>query len=88
MKLSNLNGIQLLERALQVTQNVAYYLPRHTDLSDLLHLRTPFEVSIITNLAIHADAELIPMKVEKNYLNGKLKAITVYFGNLIQAHDL
>lgn len=65
IQLSSLNGLQLLQRALQITLNVAYYLPRHINLGDLLLIGIPFEV-------------------EKNYLNGKLKAVTVYFGNLVQ----
>lgn len=63
LRISNLNGIQLLEHALQISQNVAYYLPRNINLDALVDIGVSFEV-------------------EKNFLNGKLKAITVYFGSL------
>jgi predicted RNA methylase len=64
---SNINGLQLLQKALQITHNVVYYLPRNLNLDDLMSLGIPFQV-------------------EKNFLNGKLKALTVYFGHLISQH--
>lgn len=64
LRVSHIDGLQLLKCALQVTQNVAFYLPRNVSLRDVIDLGVPFEV-------------------EKNFLNGKLKAVTLYFGDLI-----
>lgn len=62
---SHVDGLHLLNQALQITRNVAYYLPRNVELQEVLELGIPFEV-------------------EKNFMNGKLKAITLYFGDLMK----
>jgi len=43
---SNINGVQLLQKALQITHNVVYYLPRNLNLDDVMSLGIPFEVCI------------------------------------------
>lgn len=67
LRVSNITGVQLLQKALQITNNVVYYLPRNLNLDGVMSLGIPFEV-------------------EKNILNGKLKALTLYFGDLISQH--
>ena len=47
LQVSNIDGLQLLKYALQVTQNVAFYLPRNVNLHDVMELGVPFEVSFI-----------------------------------------
>lgn len=44
LTVSNMNGLQILKQALQITRNVAYYLPRNVDLREVLELGVPFEV--------------------------------------------
>jgi|TARA_B100001758_G_C18385492_1_gene599832 trimethylguanosine synthase len=69
------NFLQLLTLALQITPNVAFFLPRNTDLRPLLAM------SLCTSVATGDDA-VLSFEVEKNYVNGKFKAITIYFGKL------
>lgn len=47
LRVSHIDGLQLLKCALQVTQNVAFYLPRNVSLHDVIDLGVPFEVSYI-----------------------------------------
>lgn len=46
LTISNMNGLQILKQALQMTRNVAYYLPRNVELRDVVELGVPFEVRI------------------------------------------
>lgn len=41
---SHVDGLHLLNQALQITRNVAYYLPRNVELQEVLELGIPFEV--------------------------------------------
>jgi trimethylguanosine synthase len=67
--------LELLVLALQITPNVAFFLPRNTDVLPLLD-------ASLYNSATRGDDAVIRLEVEKNYINGKFKAITVYFGKL------
>ena len=58
--------MELLQLALEITENVMIFLPRNSDLQPL------------------ADAVGVPFEVEQNYLSGKLKSISVYFGLLMK----
>jgi hypothetical protein len=50
-----------------VTKNIAYFLPRNTDETELRQAAGPGET----------------FEVEENYINKSLKAITVYYGDLV-----
>ena len=63
---SGKNFVELLQLALEITENVMIFLPRNSDLQPL------------------TDAVGVPFEVEQNYLNGKLKSISVYFGLLMK----
>lgn len=58
-----LDGIKIFKEAEKITPNIAYFLPRNIEPSQLLELSN--------------DCEL-----EGNYINGKLKTVTAYFGEL------
>ena len=63
---SGVTLIHVLNIALKMCRNVAFFLPRNTDLQSLAaHLRVPF-------------------KVEREYVNGKDKSMTLYFGKLAE----
>eukprot|EP01133_Synstelium_polycarpum_P013872 gene13872-16362_t len=68
------DGFEIFEAALRISTNIAYFLPRNIDHMDLAKLT---KMSKEAGGSDHCE-------VEENYLNGKLKTITVYFGNLIQ----
>jgi len=70
---SGLDLIALLKLALTITPNVACFLPRNTDMR-------PFVSEIVLEKGNREST--VPFEIENNCLNGKLKAITIYFGNL------
>ena len=57
--------LDILRDALALTPNVAFFLPRNSNLQPIL------------------DTIDVHFEVERNYLNGKLKSITLYFGQLV-----
>ena len=62
-----LDGIEIFNAALQVTDNIAYFLPRNTNVDQIISLAGPGG----------------SVEVEQNCLNKKIKSIMVYFGDLI-----
>jgi trimethylguanosine synthase len=76
---SGLDILDLVELALAITPNVACFLPRNADLRPFVSM---FANSKIISKRGHLT---LPMEIEKNYLNGKLKAITLYFGQLAES---
>lgn len=66
MYVGKLNGFEILEKALEITPNVIYFLPKNTDLG------------LIQNRI------RIPWEIDFNFVKGKLKAVTLYFGSLIE----
>ncbi|EEH59924.1 uncharacterized protein MICPUCDRAFT_55679 [Micromonas pusilla CCMP1545] len=68
---SGIDVIALIKLSFCLTTNIALYLPKNTDL-------LPFYCS----RALFVNQAPCSFEVEKNYLNGKLKAITLYFGEL------
>ncbi|GAA5904193.1 hypothetical protein JCM5296_005524 [Sporobolomyces johnsonii] len=69
--LKPLPGAQLLSLARQLTPHVAFYLPRNTDLLEVAELA-----------GRNDDGTRETVEVEEEWMNGKLKALTVYFGEL------
>ena len=63
--------LDFLELVVTICPNVAVFLPRNTDLCSLLALVT-----------CDQSRPRYPFEAEKNYINGKLKSITLYFGGL------
>eukprot|EP00736_Rhodelphis_marinus_P010695 Rmarinus@m.22969 len=84
------DGVQLYyEVQRHVTPNIVYFLPRNTDATELQLLSQG-------KLPYVATGEMgkqgfrprhVPMEVEANFMNGKKKALTVYFGPLFQPVD-
>ncbi|XP_058810912.1 uncharacterized protein LOC131675785 [Phymastichus coffea] len=60
-------GEKLLKTAQKISRNVAYYLPKNIDTSQLLH----------------AAGSESRVEVEKNFLNDQVVAVTAYYGNLV-----
>eukprot|EP00743_Colponemidia_sp_Colp-15_P008595 GILK01009353.1.p1 GENE.GILK01009353.1~~GILK01009353.1.p1 ORF type:complete len:383 (-),score=58.48 GILK01009353.1:536-1663(-) len=65
-----MDGVKLLQESQSITSNIAYYLPRNVTANQL----TP----------LCEEGSFIEM--EHNHVNGKVKTITLYFGDLI-THD-
>lgn len=67
--LAPLHGADLFRLAQRITPNVAYYLPRNSDLLEIAALADPVKGERV--------------EVEEEWMSGKLKAITAYFGELV-----
>jgi trimethylguanosine synthase len=67
--LAPLHGRDLFHLARRITPHVAYYLPRNVDLLELATLVDPNDAG-----------ERI--EIEEEWMSGKLKAVTAYFGDL------
>ena len=62
-----LDGFEIFNAALEVTENIAYFVPRNTNVDQLISLAGPGGL----------------VEVEQNILNQKIKSVTAYFGDLI-----
>jgi hypothetical protein len=72
---------KLLEFVRKITKNIVFYIPRNTDVQEILRLLPTSNES--TTTAITAESSTVDderMEIEQNFLNKKLKAITLYFG--------
>ncbi|KAG8442044.1 hypothetical protein GDO86_011003 [Hymenochirus boettgeri] len=63
-----LDGFEVFGLSKQITKNIIYFLPRNTDLEQVVSLAGPGG----------------QVEIEQNFLNKKLKTMTVYFGDLIR----
>ncbi|GLD92687.1 hypothetical protein PINS_up001266 [Pythium insidiosum] len=72
MKIGDVSGIDLFKMAQKITSNIVYYLPKTTPISELEAL-----------LPLAGDSRL---EREHLYLNGQLKVVNGYFGNLVRDH--
>ncbi|KAK7040778.1 putative diacylglycerol O-acyltransferase tgs1 [Paramarasmius palmivorus] len=66
-----LPGKELFDLSRRITRNIAYYLPRNTDLG---------EVGALVGMEEQVE-------VEEEWMNSKLKALTCYFGGLVQGQE-
>ncbi|XP_018415617.1 PREDICTED: trimethylguanosine synthase [Nanorana parkeri] len=64
----NLDGFEVFQLSQQITQNIIYFVPRNTDVEQVASLAGPGG----------------QVEIEQNFLNKKLKTLTVYFGDLIR----
>ena len=74
--LAPLPGDQLFSLARAITPHVAFYLPRNVDIE---------EVAMLTKVFSRSDkdaAEVERVEVEEEWMAGKMKAVTVYYGDL------
>ena len=62
-----LDGFEIFNKCLEVTDNVAYFVPRQTNTDQLISLA----------------GEEGFVEIEQNVLNGRIKAITAYYGDLV-----
>ncbi|CAI9600127.1 unnamed protein product, partial [Staurois parvus] len=64
----NLDGFEVFQLSQQITKNIIYFVPRNTDVEQVASLAGPGG----------------QVEIEQNFLNKKLKTLTVYFGDLIR----
>ncbi|KAI6219517.1 Trimethylguanosine synthase [Aphelenchoides fujianensis] len=65
--MGGLNGIEIFRLAERISPNVAYFLPRNTSSAQIIGLANKHH----------------KVEIEQSFLNGKNKAITAYFGALV-----
>ncbi|TBU24183.1 S-adenosyl-L-methionine-dependent methyltransferase [Dichomitus squalens] len=73
------HGTELFKIARDITQNIAYFLPRNTSLEELSGL-------VASDGASGSASEMI--EVEEEWMGSKLKALTCYFGGLVAGQEL
>lgn len=62
------DGIKAFNAALEITENIAFFLPKNTNVDQLVSLAGPGG----------------QVEIEQNLLNTKVKTVTAYYGDLIQ----
>jgi len=62
-----MDGYKVFDAALQVSENIAYFLPKNTNIDQLVSLAGPGG----------------KVEIEQNLLKKRMKAVTAYFGDLI-----
>lgn len=62
-----MDGIKIFDAALNVTENIAYFVPKNTNVDQLISLAGPGG----------------QVEIEQNILNTKVKTVTAYFGDLV-----
>jgi len=65
-----LDGVQIFEVAHQVTENIVFYVPKNVNVHQVVSLAKPGE----------------NVEIEQHFLNKRLKVMTAYFGELVNAH--
>lgn len=85
--LGPVSGDELFKLARQITPHVAFYLPRNVDIEEVGRLPllsprqwTPEEKRQLGRDAVKPMVE--PVEIEEEWMGWKLKAVTVYFGDL------
>ena len=66
-----LDGIKIFDAALKITESIAYYVPKNSNVDQLISLAGPGG----------------QVEIEQNLLNTKVKTVTAYYGELIQEQE-
>ncbi|KAN0024570.1 hypothetical protein ACTFIV_008978 [Dictyostelium citrinum] len=72
------NGFEIFKNAIKITPNVVYFLPKNTSKVDIAKLA----------LISKENGGSEYCEIEENYINEKLKTITLYFGSLINNNKI
>lgn len=84
-----LDGVRVFQVAHDVTENIAYYVPRNVDVQQvsLSPAPPPSACGQCVCLSMQLAALAGPggsVEVEQHFINSKLKTMTAYFGELIE----
>lgn len=80
-----IHGAALFDLTRTVTKNIAYYLPRNTRLDEISSLVA--EEQLRTGRVTSTSSEMEKIEVEEEWMGNKLKAVTCYFGGLVQGQE-
>ncbi|OJT02936.1 Trimethylguanosine synthase [Trametes pubescens] len=78
-----IHGRELFHVARRITKNIAYFLPRNTNLDEISQLVAE-DSGYGTNGALPAEK----VEVEEEWMGTKLKALTCYFGGLVAGQEV
>jgi trimethylguanosine synthase len=84
-----IHGAKLFQLSRRISSNIAYFLPRNTNLDEisaLLHGEQSGGVTM-AKAAEGGDAAPEVVEVEEEWMGSKLKALTCYFGGLVDGQD-
>jgi len=77
-----IHGAELFKLAERITPNIAYYLPRNMNLQEVSDLVTNTEIG-----GPKGKNKVRMVEVEEEWMGDKLKALTCYFGGLVQGQE-
>lgn len=77
-----IHGKELFDLCSQLTPNIAYYLPRNTNIAELGELARP-TMGITSDGSGGSERSREWVEVEEEWVGDKLKAVTAYYGGLI-----
>ena len=78
-------GDELFRLTRQITHNIAYFLPRNVDLNEVSQLLEDADKDSGFLETQRSPQEKI--EIEEEYMGGKLKALTCYFGGLVSGQE-
>ena len=85
-----ISGDKLFQLSRRITANIAFFLPRNVNLTEISDL-TKSETRKNSNHDLVLTQRVIPneehIEVEEEYMSGKLKAVTCYFGSLVAGQE-
>jgi len=79
-----MNGFELFDLTRKITHNVAYYLPRNTKVEEIGSL---LEARVGNGFMATKPATQERIEIEEEWMGNKLKALTCYFGGLVQGQE-
>ena len=74
-----IHGAELFSLTRRITPNVAYYLPRNTDIDEVGELLEDPK-NLVGDVKEYVE-------VEEEWMGNKLKALTCYFGGLVDGQE-
>ncbi|KAF8159234.1 RNA cap guanine-N2 methyltransferase-domain-containing protein [Crassisporium funariophilum] len=77
-----IHGAELFDLTRKITKNIAYFLPRNTRLEEISSLLTE-EQCRVSQSSTTTPAIAEQVEVEEEWMGTKLKALTCYFGGLV-----
>ncbi|KAG1719628.1 Tgs1 protein [Suillus paluster] len=81
-RIQPIHGADLFRLTKRISDNIAYFLPRNTDLNDISALGQSEKDESATT-----DDEPRMIEVEEEWMGSKLKALTCYFGGLVTGQE-
>lgn len=75
------HGAELFKLTRKITKNIAYFLPRNTNLKEVSSLLDD------ENQPKHGEQKPENVEVEEEWMGPKLKALTCYFGGLVSGQE-